>query len=228
MNPHLKFHTDSHRRRSIRLKNYDYSIPNLYFITICTFEIDCIFGEIVELESGECVCELSKIGKIAKQNWEHIPNHFPNVELDEFIVMPNHLHGIIAISGRVIFCWARACGPPTVERFGKPTKNSIPTIIRSYKSSVTRQIRKTGSAFAWQRNYYEHIIRNEKSLEKIRDYIRYNSAKWNEDKNNPENFTKNGNDLHGRGVKFNTPTTNGLYQKRALPKTKKEKQKCKS
>jgi REP element-mobilizing transposase RayT len=98
-----KFDPDVHRRRSIRLKGYDYSQPGAYFVTICTFQRECTLGEIVE---GKMV--LSREGEVVEAVWKGIPSHFPNVELDEFILMPNHLHGIIIILGRgKAFGWVR-------------------------------------------------------------------------------------------------------------------------
>jgi len=150
----MKYNPDIHHRRSIRLKEYDYSQAGLYFITICTQNRECLFGDV---KNG--MVELSHIGKIAHNIWYEIPQHFGHVELDEFVLMPNHLHGII--------------------------------VIRFYKARTTRLVRDKGfNYFVWQRNYYEHIIRNEDELNKIREYIQNNLLKWHLDRENPERIAK--------------------------------------
>ncbi|MCP9448186.1 MAG: hypothetical protein NNA22_11550, partial [Nitrospira sp.] len=117
-------------RRSIRLKGYDYSQTGAYFITAVTQDRVCLFGEVVD---GEM--RVNKFGEIARHCWFDIPAHFPHAELDAFVVMPNHVHGIIVIvDGR-----GTACRAPT-ERFGHPVTGSIPTVIRSFKSAVTKRI----------------------------------------------------------------------------------------
>ena len=115
-------------------------------------------------------------GKIAFDTWSHIQNHFDQVKLDVFIIMPNHIHGILHIENK-----GTACRAPTFERFGVPVAGSLPTVIRSYKSAVTRKInivRNNPGAPVWQRNYYEHIIRNEESLNQFRRYIDENPLRW--------------------------------------------------
>jgi len=128
-------------------------------------------------------------GEIVQGCWHEIPMHFPYVELDAFVVMPNHVHSIIWIMG------ARHAVPPqphvnipTAEQFGKPVPGSIPTIVRTFKSAVTKRIHETCAAFdtpLWQRNYYEHIIRNDRALEAIRQYIAENPLRWHLDRYNP-------------------------------------------
>ena len=173
-------------RRSIRLRGYDYSQAGVYFVTICTHNrrseksfAPYLFGEIVD---GEMV--LNDVGRLVAKCWRDIPAHFPHVELDEFIVMPNHVHGILLIAN----CRGTACRAPTGERFGKPIGGSLPTIVRSFKSAATKRINERrnepGMKF-WQRNYYEHIIRNEGELSDIREYIVNNPLKWEFDRENP-------------------------------------------
>ncbi|MCX8051233.1 MAG: transposase [Chlorobi bacterium] len=173
-------------RRSIRLKGYDYTQPGAYFITIVTQDRTCLFGEVVD---GEM--RLNALGEIVRACWLGIPGHFPHAALDAFMVMPNHVHGIIVIADYV---GARHAVPlHTVplrqrERFGKPVAGSIPTIIRSFKSIVTKRInehRKTPGVPVWQRNYYEHIIRSDESLNRIRQYIVENPLRWAFDLENP-------------------------------------------
>ena len=177
----MKYSPDIHHRRSIRLKGYDYSQAGLYFITICTQNRLCLFGKIVDDGRGTTICVLNEYGGIAQKEWIQTSKMRPNIRLDVFVIMPNHMHGIIEITdGRGTMHRA-----PTVEQFGKPTSNTIPTIIRGYKSSVTKQInilRNQHSVPVWQRNYYEHIIRNEKSYDQISEYIQTNPLKWQDDK----------------------------------------------
>ena len=174
-----------HHRHSIRLKGYDYAAPGAYFVTIVTHQRACLFGEIV---GGEM--RLNDIGRIADNCWRAIPDHFPNVELDTHVVMPNHLHGIIVIrendladsNGR----GTRSRAPARMEQFGQPVPGTLATIIRQFKSSVTRlAIKYYGESNIWQRNYHDHIIRNETEWAKIRDYIETNPLRWADDAENP-------------------------------------------
>lgn len=188
-----KFDPQKHHRRSIRLKGYDYASAGAYYVTIVAWRRECLFGEVV---NGEMV--LSKFGLVAKQQWEKLPNRFPNTELGAFMIMPNHMHGIVLITdGR-----GTAENPndlngessrraPTQERFQKPVKGSIPTIIRSYKSAVSYRInlmRGTDGVPLWQRNFYEHVVRNEQDLQNKTDYINANPLLWDEDDENPANL----------------------------------------
>jgi len=175
----MKYNSEIHHRKSIRLRHYDYSQSGAYFITMCTHNRECLLGEIIDREMV-----LNDAGEITQHYWLEVPNHFPNVVLDEYIVMPNHVHGIIVSNDNV---GARHAVPlQQAEQFGKPTRQSIPTIIRSFKSAVTNQINQThqntGSS-VWQQNYYEHIIRNEIELNKTREYIVYNPINWTTDEN---------------------------------------------
>ncbi len=129
---------------------------------------------------------LNKAGWIAANSWQEIPGHFVCVTLDIFIVMPNHIHGIIIINNRR----GTACHAPTRERFSKPVSGSIPTVIRSFKSAVTKRInvlRQMSVYTVWQRNYFERIIRNEAELRQMKLYISHNPLQWDLDKNNPKN-----------------------------------------
>jgi REP element-mobilizing transposase RayT len=176
------------QRRSVRLKGYNYSQPGAYFITICTKDKIRILGNV----EGEKVI-YSPIGKIAEECWLNIPNHFPDIELDQWIIMPNHIHGIIFIldAGRGV-----QLNAPTVpstssnvnpnpslsssNRFSKisPSKGSLAVIIRTYKAAVTRECRQIGqNDFGWQRGYYDRIIRSKKELDHIRRYIEENPLK---------------------------------------------------
>jgi REP element-mobilizing transposase RayT len=179
-------------RRSIRLKEYDYSQAGAYFVTACTHRRKCLFGEIAE---GKIV--LNMFGKIVEEEWHRTKQMRQGVDLDVFIVMPNHIHGIIVLTGTPLSANRRGtmhrAPTPQFEQFGRPTANSIPTIIRGFKSSVTQriiEIRATPGAPVWQRNYYEHVIRNEIDLEETREYIQNNPLKWLEDEYYPTNIEK--------------------------------------
>jgi REP element-mobilizing transposase RayT len=166
-----------YHRKSIRLKEYDYSSPAEYSVTICTKNKECVLSEI----ANEKV-KLSPIGKIAMQCWEEIPQHFPNVELDAFIAMPNHIHGIIIINPLV---GVHNYEPLQRHAFQHTIRKSLGSIIRAYKGAVKTICQNGGySEFVWQRNYYEHIIRSDKELNNIRDYIINNPLKWFFDKEN--------------------------------------------
>ncbi len=168
---------ETHKRRSIRIKEYDYSQANWYYITICTYDKECIFGDIKKVEMV-----LNEYGQVAEKCMNDIPEHNQLMKLDYCCVMPNHVHLIIIIDTDIRK--GTACRAPTPEGFGKPVPGSIPTIVRTYKSAVTRLInilRKTPGEPVWQRNYYEHIIRNDMELYKIRQYIHNNPIKWEDD-----------------------------------------------
>ena len=183
----MPYDPNRHHRRSIRLKGYDYTQPGAYFITIVTYERMPLFGEIV---NGEM--RLNEYGQMVRDEWFQTAVVRPYVVLhpDEFVVMPNHVHGIIWIvdtdadGGDDV--GARRRRAPA-EQFGKPIPGSIPTIVRSFKSMTTRRInllRNTPGAAVWQRNYYEHIIRHERALNAIRQYIIENPRRWQMDREN--------------------------------------------
>ena len=180
----MTYNSEIHHRRSIRLKDYDYSRVGAYFVTVCAKDRSCLFGEI---KNG--TARLNEYGEIIMKCCHEIPDHFPHVRTDDFIVMPNHIHVIVFIVGA-----RRAVPLQTVgEQFAKPVSESLPTIIRSFKSAVTRSsniFRNSPGQPAWQRNYYEHIIRDDRELQIIREYIRYNPPKWDEDKENPERTSR--------------------------------------
>jgi len=163
------------------LKGFDYAQSGAYFVTICTKDRECLFGKIVDEEMI-----LNEFGDIANAEWLKTAKIRPNVGIDEFVVMPNHLHGNLFLhdSDNV----GAHCNVPLpdtqTEEFGKSTVNSIPTIIKLFKSTVTKQInelRGTPGKPVWQRNYFDRIIRDEDELNRIREYIIFNPAKWAED-----------------------------------------------
>jgi REP element-mobilizing transposase RayT len=176
-----------HHRRSIRFKEHDYTQLGAYFITLCTQGRQCLFGNVAK---GEM--QLNYLGHVAFNCWEAIPDHFPHIELDTFVVMPNHLHGILVITDTFLGAWH--CRVPTTEQFGKPVCGSIPTVIRSYKSAVSKSLNiiwHTKGQSIWQRNFYEHISREQKSLHKIRQYILDNPQRWVDDPENPQHNPDN-------------------------------------
>jgi len=168
--------SENYHRRSIRLKGYDYSLPGGYFVTICAHKRECVFGAIA-VGARHATPDLSRLGHIVKKCWEEIPNHFPHVLLYEYVVMPNHIHGILIISGGE--GTGVACRAPTLS-----------AIVRSFKSASSKkinEIRKTPDVPLWQRNYYEHVVRDERDLNRIRQYILDNPACWAMDGENPDN-----------------------------------------
>ena len=175
----MRHDPNKHHRRSIRLKGFDYAQENAYFVTICTQNGACLFGEIVNEQM-----RLNDAGRVAQMVWKAIPDHFPQVETDASVVMPNHVHGIIIIVGATHASPSRQSGPP---------KGSLGAIVGSYKSAVSRQINqlhRTPGATVWQRNYYEHIIRNDTALNRLRQYITDNPARWADDQENPIHHSK--------------------------------------
>lgn len=179
-NPHI------HHRRSIRLKGYDYAQAGLYFITICCQDRICRFGHV---ENRKMV--LNEYGNIANDEWMKTPEIRPNVKLHEFVVMPNHIHGIIQLLdiGGELHSPDNDCESHSPDNEGvcktplpRSPSQTIGAIVRGYKSSVTKQINLLGAFDTpnklWQRNYHEHIIRNEKSYQRISEYIINNPAKW--------------------------------------------------
>jgi putative transposase len=188
----MKYNPDKHHRRSIRLKNYDYSQSGAYIITICTHQKECLFGDFVDDNMV-----LNDYGHIVESEWLKTPQIRPYVELDAFVVMPNHFHGILYIIKDDMLKTSNGRGmmhhaPTTNKReFSKPIAHSLPTIVGGFKAAVTRQInrlRNTPGGTLWQPNYYETIIRSEYMLNTRRQYIASNPAKWDNDENHPSNL----------------------------------------
>lgn len=187
----MKYAPERHRRRSIRLRGYDYSQPGAYFITIVAHERQCLFGTVVD---GEM--RLNKYGVIVHEEWLAAARIRPYARLDEneLMVMPNHVHGIIWIVDTVgvtqdIVGATRRVTPTTANRPVGPARGSIGAIIGQFKSATTKRInatRGTPGSPVWQRNYYEHIIRNDEPLKRIRQYIATNPLCWAMDRENPD------------------------------------------
>jgi len=203
----MPYDPNVHHRRSIRLSGYDYAQHGAYFVTICTHDRQCLLGAVAD--GG---MELNDLGRIVRDTWDALPLRFPTIQLDAFVVMPNHVHGIIIIVGAgpapPNAADARAGpAPPNAAdvRAGHPrptavgaglalptgAANSPPTlgdIIRAFKSlsaiACNRLLERAGVPF-WQRNYYEHIVRDEDEMNRIREYIVGNPANWKRDAANP-------------------------------------------
>ena len=171
-------------RRSMRLPGYDYTRPGAYFVTLIAEGRVCLFGNI---EDDKMV--LNEFGHIVHECWNKIPDHFPNAELDAFVMMPNHLHGILVLNGAGDHCSgdisvAATHGSP----LRGPPKRSLGAIIAVFKSVAGRrinEIRKSPGVRVWQRSFHDRIIRRDAGLHRIRWYIEMNPVKWERDRENP-------------------------------------------
>ena len=171
------------RRNTNLLVGHDYSQPGEYFVTLCTKDREDIFGEII---GGEM--RLNEVGEIAVKSWKEIPLYFPSIELDELVVMPNHVHGIIAIVRMMGLASAMFLGgaiqeSPRLDRDDPVWRRKmlLPKIIGRFKQNSAKQInilRGTSGMPVWQRGYYDHIIRDNDSWARIRDYIIRNPQRW--------------------------------------------------
>lgn len=171
----MKFDPRKHHRRSIRLKGYDYSLAGAYFVTVVAWQRQMLFGEIVD---GEM--QLNELGRIVSEKWQWLETQYEYVELGEWIVMPNHLHGILVIHD--IGRGGSRSAPTPIKR--KP----LGGLIGAFKTVSTKQINllcNTEGQMVWQRNYYEHIMRNEQEMDRIARYIEANPSMWTEDDENP-------------------------------------------
>jgi len=160
----MKYNPNIHHRRSIRLPGYDYSQPGAYFVTICIWQRECLLGEIQE----ENIL-LNRYGEVVNFNWFNLTRVYSNIELDSFVIMPNHIHGIFIIKNQ-------------------NQRHGLSEIVRGFKTFSARRINQLRSVSAiplWQRGYYEHIIRNETTLYKIQEYIINNPSKWEMDEMHP-------------------------------------------
>ena len=210
----MKFDPQKHHRRSIRLKGYDYSQAGAYFVTVVAWRRECLFGEIVD-----GMVKLNRHGHIVRDAWFDLKNHYRHVELEAFVIMPNHVHGIIVLtddgrggpsasSGTNLpmgrgesFTSGNTTLPDGLNSGAVPLQNKqsrpyvkpkprhdLPEIVRAFKSFSAKRInrlRRTDGIPVWQRNYYEHIIRNEREMDNITKYIETNPLRWNDDDENP-------------------------------------------
>jgi len=199
----MTYEAERHHRRSIRMQGYDYSQAGAYFVTVCALGRECLFGKIV---NGEM--RLNDSGRMVQDVWDNLPNCYAGVELDAFVVMPNHIHGIVVIVG----AGPRACphngqpqgvaptlsqpqgvAPTLSQPQGVAPTLSLPDAVHRFKTLTTNRymdgVKQHGWPLfpgrVWQRNYYEHIIRNDESLLRIREYILNNPVQWGLDRENP-------------------------------------------
>jgi len=185
------------RRRAMRLRGYDYSQPGAYFVSICVQHRKCLFGAII---AGHL--RLNEIGQIVIECWSRVPQHFPSVELDEYVIMPNHMHGIIALN----IVGARSPRPSDIvgarsprpsqtvrHRRGEVPSPTLGQIVAYFKYQSTKHINQHHNmprTRIWQRNYYEHVIRDDIDLQRLRRYIQNNPMKWTLDQLHPDNPSK--------------------------------------
>ena len=189
-----RFNPEIHHRRSIRLKGHDYSQTGAYFVTVCSRSRECLFGDVVD---GKMI--LNDAGRMVRDVWEELPKYYPRVDIDAFVIMPNHVHAIIVLTDGMVGAGPRARPDPmtlTGQPQGVAPMLSLPDVVHRFKSLATARFRHGILKLScppfnkrlWQRNYYEHIIRNDHDLFNIRQYIDSNPAKWEEDENHPGNF----------------------------------------
>jgi putative transposase len=193
----MNYNPEKHHRRSIRLPGYNYSQAGYYFVTICCYKRQCLFGEIVD-----GVMQLNQYGEIVAETYQWLSQRYPYLILDEWIIMPNHFHGIMVLTNN-----SRSDSRTAPTKSRKDiilTEQNLPInpelkrkilgrLIGALKTVSTKQInliRNTPGTPVWQRNYYEHIIRNEKALNNIRQYIINNPLSWQKDQLHPNNPSK--------------------------------------
>ena len=180
--PALSTGDETPRRKRLRLREYDYSSSGMYFVTVSTHNRISLFGKVVE-----GAMRLNRLGTIVEEAWYELRSHYPCVHLDSFVVMPNHVHGIIILTEK------------TSSREKSTKRHSLSEVIRAFKTFSARKINqlRNKKESVWQRNYYEHIIRNEESRGQIREYIETNPQRWHLDRENPNAVPADG----GAGLK---------------------------
>jgi len=197
----MKYDPQKHHRRSVRLKGYDYSQEGAYYVTIVAQNRACLFGEVVD---GEI--QLNDAGKMMQAQWEALPQRFSNIELDEFVVMPNHFHGVVVITDKIHAGAVPRAHPGSEQPQEGQPQGIAPTehdpglgeIVGAWKSIVTDEYIRGVRQLDWQpfdrkllqRNYWEHIVRDEPEMNRIREYIINNPANWDNDENNPKNVKR--------------------------------------
>jgi len=185
----MTFNPDIHRRQSIRLKSHDYSSAGAYYVTVCAQNRECMFGKIVNTEM-----KLNDAGRMVERWWAELNHKFPTVVTDEYIVMPNHFHGIVVIIGYPDPVGAALRGRP--HKSGHPHRGAptLPDIVDWFKTMATNDYirgikQRRWPPFQkrlWQRNYYERVIRDDAEIHRVREYIAGNPARWLEDEENPD------------------------------------------
>lgn len=191
----MKYNSRIHHRRSIRLPHYNYAQPGLYFITICAYQRQCLFGRVINSQ-----IELSSYGEIVAEEWTRSSELRQEIQLDAWVVMPNHFHGLVEIVStdsqilRADSRDAQNVGANSRSPLRKRMKSkSISSLVSGFKSAATYRVnclRQTPGNPVWQRNYYEHIVRNEADRDRLRDYIFHNPHTWTQDQLYPHNPSK--------------------------------------
>ncbi len=186
----VKYDPDKHKRCSIRLKGYDYSAAGMYFITLCTHQRECLFGEI-----ADGVMRLNLLGQIVADEWQRSSEIRQEIEFDAWVIMPNHLHGIVVIETTAELSGGVGANGRSPLRGVAPSMKprSLSSLVAGFKSATTKRIninRNAPGTPVWQRNYYEHIIRNDLSLQTIQTYIHHNPQSWQTDQLHPNNPSK--------------------------------------
>jgi REP element-mobilizing transposase RayT len=193
----MKYDSNKHHRHSIRLQGYDYTQVGAYYVTMVTHDRECLFGEVVD---GEM--RLNEIGRVVSQVWQRLPMHFRNIELDGFVIMPNHVHGIVVIVRELTHAGdarrGKALADANASRIADANADALPlhgtpprslnAVVQNFKSITARRIHQNlwfADRPIWQRNYYEHVIRNDADLNRIREYIFNNPFDWATDDENP-------------------------------------------
>ena len=180
----MTLYQNKYRVESARLRDWDYRARGWYFVTMCAHKHACIFGEIAD---GEV--QLSRGGQIAKSELQSVHTHYNNVQIDSFVVMPNHVHAIVAIDGEHCFSPNPEIFVPAVVQKRGPTPPehvSLSAIIRSYKAGVTRRWHELSlGQVVWQSRFHDHILHGDAVINAVRDYIRNNPANWSHDENHP-------------------------------------------
>ena len=184
----MTYNQDIHHRRSIRLKGYDYSQAGAYFVTVCAHGRECLFGEIVG-----CEMLVNEFGRIVEAEWTRTTEIRKEIELGEYVVMPNHFHGIVVITYEMTGTVGAYGHTPLHNTLFRSPSKTIGAMVRGFKSSVTihiNKIRQTPRHPVWQRNFYEHVIRNDADYNRIADYIATNPQRWAEDTLHPDNVVE--------------------------------------
>jgi len=177
----MAVYKEKYRVESTRLKGWDYRSRGWYFVTLCAQNHVCIFGEIAD---GEV--HLSRVGLIAESDLRSLAGHYDNVQVDAYVVMPNHVHAIVVIEGEHCFSpKVRIMPDDAGSGCTSPKAGSLAAIIRSYKSGVTRRCHELGLKIAWQSRFHDHLLRGDKVIAAVREYIRNNPGNWGVDRGNP-------------------------------------------
>ncbi len=182
----MTYDPTKHHRRSVRLPGYDYAQAGAYFVTICTQNRECVFSDVVE---GQMI--LNAPGQMAELVWRELPQYYPGIKVDAFVVMPNHIHGIITLVGAGSHACPDKSGQP--QGVAPTTRMSLPDVVHRLKSLTTTRYRRgvlrhswrASPDRLWQRNYFDRIIRDEEELNRVRQYVEENPLRWAEDPENP-------------------------------------------